>query len=93
MGKITQRNLNRGILSNVEQEKNKEVYLEGIKRREWLEDAIEEYIRNNENKDSVDIISHFRLRADVTMESLQILIEQKRVKRLTFFNRSIYKIL
>ena len=92
MGKVTQKNLNRGILSNVEEEKNRKVYLEGIERREWLEDAIEEYVRENDNKDSVDIVSHFKLRADVIMESLHILIEQKRVKRLTFFNKSVYKI-
>jgi len=44
-------------------------------RNTWLEKAIEEYVTNNPKKDDVDITSHFNLRADVTLESLQQLIE------------------
>jgi hypothetical protein len=50
-------------------------------RKIWLEQAIEEHVRNNPNRDSVDIVSHFKLSADITLESLQNLIEQGKVIR------------
>lgn len=50
-------------------------------RKYWLEDAIEEYIRNNPNKDSVDIVSYFKLRADIILDSLDKLMKQGKVIR------------
>jgi hypothetical protein len=37
----------------------------------WLDPAVYEYIRNNRgNVDSVDIVSHFKLRADITLAAV-----------------------
>lgn len=52
-----------------------------MNRKIWLEDAIEEYIINNSNVDSVDIVLHFKLRADITLESLSQLQKDGRVVR------------
>ena len=38
-------------------------------------------IKNKPNKDSVDIITHFKLRADITLESLSKLIQSGKVIR------------
>ena len=51
----------------------------------WLENAIEEYIRNNPKIDSVDIVRHFKLRADITLRSLIELEKQNRVVRKHLF--------
>ena len=51
------------------------------KRRIWLEDGIESYIEKNPGVDSVDVVSHFNLSADVTIDSLNMLIDQGRVIR------------
>ena len=56
-----------------------------MERKIWLEEAIEEHIKNNPDRDSVDIVSHFKLRADITLESLQKLIEQGKVIRRHIF--------
>lgn len=50
-------------------------------RRIWLEKAIEEYVKNNPEVDSVDIVTHFKLRADITLSSLSKLVKQGSVKR------------
>jgi len=50
-------------------------------RKIWLEEAIEEHIKNNPKRDSVDIVSHFKLRADITLESLNQLVMQGKVIR------------
>ena len=55
------------------------------KRNIWLEDAIEEFVRNNPGKDSVDIAAHFKLRADITLESLGQLIKDGKVIRSHLF--------
>ena len=52
-----------------------------MNKKIWLEEAIEEYIRNNPKRDSVDIVSHFKLRADITLESLNQLVSQRKVIR------------
>lgn len=39
-------------------------------RKQWLEDAIFDYVSSNKNIDSVDIVQHFKLRADITMRLL-----------------------
>ena len=52
-----------------------------MKDKIWLEESIEEYIKNNPGKDSVDIASHFKLRVDITLESLASLVRKGRVFR------------
>jgi hypothetical protein len=52
-----------------------------MERKIWLEEAIEDHIKNNPERDSVDIVAHFKLRADITLDSLQRLIEQGKVVR------------
>ena len=54
-------------------------------RRKWLEDAICEYIMNNPDNDSVDLVCHFKLRADITLESLAELVEEGKVIRRHIF--------
>jgi hypothetical protein len=48
----------------------------------WLENAIETFITNNPKVDSIDIVAHFRLKADTTLDSLAELVKQNRVKRV-----------
>ena len=50
-------------------------------RKIWLEDAVEEHIKNNPNKDSVDICSYFKLRADLIMCALSWLQKDNKVVR------------
>ena len=52
-----------------------------MERRIWLEEAIEKHVKDNPERDSVDIVSHFKLRADITLQSLSKLIEQGKVVR------------
>lgn len=48
-------------------------------RKQWLEDAIFEYILKNEGIDSVDIVSHFKLSSDITLMSLRELINEGKI--------------
>lgn len=52
-----------------------------MERKIWLEDAIYAHIMNNPNKDSVDICSYFKLRVDITLESINQLIQDKKIFR------------
>lgn len=56
-----------------------------MERNKMLEDAIHEYIQKNPNMDSVDIAIHFKLRADITLDSLSKLIDDKKVIRHNLF--------
>lgn len=56
-----------------------------MERKIWLEDAVEEHIKNNPNKDSVDIATHFKLRVDITLNSLTQLVEDGKVIRKHLF--------
>ncbi len=56
-----------------------------MERKIWLEEAVEEYIKNNPDKDSVDIATHFKLRVDITLNSLIQLIEDGKVIRQHLF--------
>ena len=38
--------------------------------QKYLVPAVNEYIKNNPGVDSVDIVSHFKLRADITLEAV-----------------------
>lgn len=38
--------------------------------QKYLVPAVTEYIKNNPGVDSVDIVSHFKLRADITLEAV-----------------------
>ena len=38
--------------------------------QKYLVPAVNEYIKNNHGVDSVDIVSHFKLRADITLEAV-----------------------
>ena len=38
--------------------------------QKYLVPAVSEYIKNNPGVDSVDIVSHFKLRADITLEAV-----------------------
>lgn len=51
------------------------------KREKWLEDAIYDYIKNK-SPDSVDIVNHFKLRADITMRSVGHLQEDNKIDRI-----------
>lgn len=48
---------------------------------EWLEDAIYEYIKNNDRVDSVDIVLHFKLRCDITLNSVVQLQKGNKIER------------
>ena len=57
----------------------------------WLEDAILEYVSNHEGVDSSDIVSHFKLRCDITLMSLKELInDNKIIERQPFMKREYY---
>lgn len=51
---------------------------------EYLEKPILTFIKNNQHNriDSVDIASHFRLRADITLGVLDRLVQAGKVERL-----------
>jgi hypothetical protein len=52
-----------------------------MERKKWLEDAIEEHVTNNPGKDSVDLVTYFKLRADITLESLGALVDDGKIER------------
>jgi len=52
-----------------------------MERKIWLEESIKEYIKNNPDVDSVDVVCHFKLRADITLNSLSQLLRQGEVIR------------
>lgn len=52
-----------------------------MERKIWLEEAIEEHIKNNPDKDSIDIISYFKLRADIIFNSLHNLVKDGKIIR------------
>jgi hypothetical protein len=56
-----------------------------MERNKQLEDDIEKYIVKNPDMDSVDIVLQFKLRADITLESLSNLVEQGKVIRRHIF--------
>ena len=51
------------------------------KDNQWLQDVVEEHIINNPGKDSVDIVTHFKLRADITMGALSDLEDNCLIER------------
>lgn len=51
------------------------------KRNEWLEDAIIAYLNNNPGVDSVDIVSHFKLRCDITLTSVKDLENNGKIQK------------
>ena len=53
--------------------------MDEYQRKEWLENAILEYIKKNEGIDSVDIVSYFKLRCDITLMSLRYLINNNKI--------------
>lgn len=59
---------------------------------EWLEYAILEYISKNQNVDSVDIVSHFGLRSDITLLALRRLIDSGKVIENQPYLRNQYNI-
>ena len=60
-------------------------------RKYWLEDAILEYVSNHGGVDSSDIVSHFKLRCDITLMSLRELINSNKViERQPFMKREYY---
>jgi len=52
-------------------------------KQHYLENALYEYIQNHqhENIDTVDMVVHFKLSADITLEALSNLVVKNRVKR------------
>lgn len=58
----------------------------------WLENAIVSYIQNNENRggqrlNSLDIITYFKQRNDITFTALRRLVVNGRLRRVdTFLN-------
>jgi len=52
-------------------------------KQHYLENALYEYIQNHqhENIDTVDMVIHFKLSADITLEALSNLESKNRVKR------------
>ena len=53
--------------------------------QEVLVPAVTEYIKNNPGVDSVDIVSHFKLRVDITLEAVSELL-----KNGTIIRKEIY---
>jgi predicted transcriptional regulator len=53
----------------------------------YLENALYEYIKKHEqeNIDSVDIVTYFKLRCDITLEALSNLEKKNKVKRELVF--------
>ncbi len=49
--------------------------------KKGLEDVIYEYIKNKPDVDSVDIVSHFKLRQDITLNALAQLVKDHKVER------------
>ncbi len=48
----------------------------------WLDPAVLEYIKNNSGKvDSVDVVSHFGLRCDITLYEINRLEEAGHVEK------------
>ena len=52
-------------------------------RKTWLENAILDYISKHSDRRLTDIIDHFKLSPDVTMESLHWLTETNLVNKAT----------
>lgn len=48
----------------------------------WLKDAIVDYLKRVDMQDSVDIVSYFKLPADVIMNALNQLEDENRVSRI-----------
>lgn len=50
----------------------------------YLDNAVLEYIKNNQagKPDSVDIVCHFRLRADITLAAVGRLQQAKKIERV-----------
>lgn len=58
-------------------------------RYSWLEEAILEYIRNNNGrKDSFDLVSYFKIRADITLTALGYLSDAGRIEK----SKGVYRI-
>ena len=48
---------------------------------DWLKEPVFEYIKNTKRPDSVDITTHFKLRADITLAVVAELVKEGRVIR------------
>jgi hypothetical protein len=59
----------------------------------WLDASVYEYIKNNSgNVDSVDIVSHFKLRADITLMAVSRLETTGKIeKREAVWNIQPYR--
>lgn len=55
-----------------------------------LEDDIYEYIKNKPDVDSVDIVSHFKFRQDITLNALAQLVKDHKVERKWLGFRYVY---
>jgi len=65
----------------------------GINHMEWLKETIFDYISNSEKQlDSVDIVNHFKLRADITLKEVAKLEEENRVKCYFRCGHYIYQV-
>jgi hypothetical protein len=61
-------------------------------RKEWLEEAILEYVGNNEGVDSVDVVSHFKLRCDTTLMSLRYLVDSGKISETQPYMKFEYRL-
>lgn len=59
-------------------------------KKKWLEDAILDYVSKHGGVDSVDIVSHFKLRCDITLMSLKELINKNKIIETQQFMKRAY---
>lgn len=57
----------------------------------WLDEAVLEYIEKTNRPDSVDIVNHFKLRADTTLASVSRLQQAGKIARIQVGLRSWYE--
>jgi len=61
-------------------------------RKEWLEEAILEYVGNNEGVDSADVVSHLKLRCDITLMSLRYLVDSGKISETQPYMKFEYRL-
>jgi hypothetical protein len=46
-----------------------------MKDNQWLQDAVLEHIKNNPGVERIEVLHHFNLRVDITLEAIHDLLE------------------
>ena len=50
-------------------------------KNQWLKDAVMSYLESHKNVDSVELVSYFKLRADITLAAINDLEEENKVEK------------